>query len=140
MELKDKKVLVLGLARSGKAAVRLLQHFGAKITINESKEASLIEDYENYVSQGIEVVSGGQPEELFDRDFDFVIKNPGINYHAPFILKLKQHDDEKVDDDLSGVLRFHTYCQCDELRTSTPTSPFPYRQDGLRTQFDRRSV
>ena len=47
MELKDKKVLVLGLARSGKAAVRLLQHFGAKITINESKEASLIEDYEN---------------------------------------------------------------------------------------------
>ncbi|EMD16206.1 UDP-N-acetylmuramoylalanine-D-glutamate ligase [Eggerthia catenaformis OT 569 = DSM 20559] len=90
MELKDKKVLVLGLARSGKAAVRLLQHFGAKITINESKEASLIEDYENYISQGIEVVSGGQPEELFDRDFDFVIKNPGINYHAPFILKLKQ--------------------------------------------------
>ena len=80
-----KKVLVLGLAKSGKAAVALLEHFHADITINESKKKEDIEDYEDYVKKGIEVVCGGQPSELFERDFDFVIKNPGINYHAPFI-------------------------------------------------------
>ena len=36
------------------------------------------------------MVCGGQPDELFERDFDFVVKNPGINYHAPFILRLKE--------------------------------------------------
>lgn len=84
-----KKVLVLGLAKSGKAAVRLLHHFHADITINESKQKDQIEDYDHYIKEGMEVVCGGQPDELFERDFDFVIKNPGINYHAPFILKLK---------------------------------------------------
>ena len=29
-------------------------------------------------------------DELFERDFDFVVKNPGINYHKPFILRLKE--------------------------------------------------
>lgn len=85
-----KKVLVLGLAKSGKAAVALLEHFHADITINESKKKEDIEDYEDYVKKGIEVVCGGQPSELFERDFDFVIKNPGINYHAPFIMRLKE--------------------------------------------------
>ncbi len=90
MEIKGKRVLVLGLAKSGKAAVRLLQHFGAIITINEAKDASLIEDYDQYIKDGIEVIAGGMPKELFERDFDFVVKNPGINYHADFILRLKE--------------------------------------------------
>ena len=36
--LTGKKVLVIGLARSGKAAVKLLQKLNATITINEGKE------------------------------------------------------------------------------------------------------
>ncbi|MBO6047761.1 MAG: UDP-N-acetylmuramoyl-L-alanine--D-glutamate ligase [Erysipelotrichaceae bacterium] len=87
---KGKKVLVLGLARSGNAAVRLLEHCHATITINESKQPQDIPEYDDYVSRGFEMVCGGQPDELFERDFDFVIKNPGINYHAPFILRLKE--------------------------------------------------
>ena len=87
---KGKKVLVLGLAKSGKAAVELLKFMHADITINESKKKEDIPEYDTYVSEGIEMVCGGQPDELFERDFDFVVKNPGINYHAPFILRLKE--------------------------------------------------
>lgn len=87
---EGKKVLVLGLARSGKAAVRLLEHEHAIITVNESKAPDQIPEYEAYRARGIEMVCGGQPKELFERDFDYVIKNPGINYHAPFILRLKE--------------------------------------------------
>ena len=87
---KGKKVLVLGLAKSGKAAVELLKFMHADITINESKKKEDIPEYGTYVSEGIEMVCGGQPDELFERDFDFVVKNPGINYHAPFILRLKE--------------------------------------------------
>ena len=76
---KGKKVLVLGLAKSGKAAVELLKFMHADITINESKKKEDIPEYDKYVSEGIEMVCGGQPDELFERDFDFVVKNPGIN-------------------------------------------------------------
>src|SRR5699024_7864726 len=88
--LTGKKVLVIGLARSGKAAIRLLHHLNATITVNEAKDANDIPEYQQYVDMGIEMVTGSHPDELFERDFDFVIKNPGINYHKPFILRLKQ--------------------------------------------------
>ena len=88
--LTGKRVLVIGLARSGKAAVKLLQKLNATITINEGKPLEQIDGYQEYLDAGIEIVAGGHPDELFERDFDFVVKNPGINYHKPFILRLKE--------------------------------------------------
>ncbi len=86
--LKGKKVLVLGLAKSGQAAVELLDKMHATITVNEFASREKIACYDDYVNRGIEMVVGGHPDELFERDFDFVVKNPGINYHKPFILRL----------------------------------------------------
>ncbi|MEG0685550.1 MAG: Mur ligase family protein, partial [Coprobacillus sp.] len=88
--LCGKKVLVLGLAKSGKAAVELLDVLHATITINESASQEKIVGYDEYISRGFEMVVGGHPDELFERDFDFVVKNPGINYHKPFVLRLKE--------------------------------------------------
>ena len=85
-----KKVLVIGLAKSGKAAIRLLHKLNATITVNEAKEIKDIPEYQQYLDMGIEMVTGSHPTELFECDFDFVIKNPGINYHKPFILRLKE--------------------------------------------------
>ncbi|MGN1182341.1 MAG: UDP-N-acetylmuramoyl-L-alanine--D-glutamate ligase [Faecalibacillus sp.] len=90
--LTGKKVLVIGLARSGKAAVKLLQKLNATITINEGKELEKIDGYQEYRDAGIEIVAGGHPDELFERDFDFVVKNPGINYRKPFLLRLKERN------------------------------------------------
>jgi len=88
--LKGKKVLVLGLAKSGQAAVELLDHLHATITVNEYAPQEKIACYDEYIARGIEMVVGGHPDELFERNFDFVVKNPGINYHKPFILRLKE--------------------------------------------------
>ena len=88
--LKGKKVLVLGLAKSGKAAVELLNRLHAQITVNEFADKSKIDCYQEYVKCGIEMITGGHPDDLFERDFDFVVKNPGINYHKTFILRLKE--------------------------------------------------
>ncbi|MCD7893215.1 MAG: UDP-N-acetylmuramoyl-L-alanine--D-glutamate ligase [Erysipelotrichaceae bacterium] len=88
--LTGKKVLVIGLARSGQAAVSLLLKLHATITVNEYAPKEKIACYDEYVGLGIEMITGGHPDELFERDFDFVVKNPGINYHKPFILRLKE--------------------------------------------------
>jgi UDP-N-acetylmuramoylalanine--D-glutamate ligase len=37
LDLKDKRVLVVGLARSGEAAARLLREEGAYVILNDSK-------------------------------------------------------------------------------------------------------
>ena len=88
--LSGKKILVLGLAKSGKAAVELLDKLHATITVNEFAPQDKISCYDEYVARGIEMITGGHPAELFERDFDFVVKNPGINYHKPFVLRLKE--------------------------------------------------
>ena len=88
--LKGKKVLVLGLAKSGRAAVELLDAMHATITVNEFAAKDHIDCYDEYLARGIEMIVGGHPNELFERDFDFVVKNPGINYHKPFVLRLKE--------------------------------------------------
>lgn len=88
--LSGKKVLVTGLAKSGRAAIKLLHKLNATITVNEYKDAKDIADYHQFLDMGIEMITGSHPDELFERDFDFVIKNPGINYHRSFILRLRE--------------------------------------------------
>ena len=70
IELKDKKVLVLGLARSGMAAIRLLHKHGANITLNESKNENQLDQLDLLKQMNVRLVCGGQPENLFEEDFD----------------------------------------------------------------------
>ena len=46
-----KKVLVIGLAKSGKAAIRLLHKLNATITVNEAKEIKDIPEYQQYLDR-----------------------------------------------------------------------------------------
>lgn len=96
--LKGKKILVLGLARSGKAAIKLLQKLNADIVLNEAKPLEEIENYQEYLNQGVEIVANGHPQELFERDFAFVVKNPGINYQKDFVLRLKERGIEILNE------------------------------------------
>ncbi len=90
MTFQNKKVLVLGLARSGMAAIRLLHRQGAILTLNESKSEEQLNEIEELKAMNVNLVLGGQPAELFEEDFDFVVKNPGIKYTEWFILRLQE--------------------------------------------------
>lgn len=84
---EEKNILVLGLARSGKNAALLLHQLGAKVTVNDAKDLSDDPDAQELEELGINVVSGGHPENLLDEKIDFLIKNPGIRYDNPIIEK-----------------------------------------------------
>lgn len=88
MDIKNKNVLVLGLARSGMAAIKLLLRFDATITVSEAKKREDIKELPFLLENGVEVV--GQDEEVFERDFDLVIKNPGIPYKKWFVVRLEE--------------------------------------------------
>lgn len=87
-EYYGKKVLVLGYARSGKAAIKLLLKLGAVITLSEAKPKEEIEDYQWLCEMGVRVTN--QDKEVFEEDYYKVIKNPGINGRLWFVQRLKE--------------------------------------------------
>ena len=87
-EYNGKHILILGLARSGLAAIKLLLKLGAKITVTESNPRDQIKELDWLLENGVEVC--GQEPEVFERDFDEAIKNPGINGKQWFVQRLRE--------------------------------------------------
>ena len=90
MDLSGKKVLVVGLARSGMAAIRVLKKLGAEVTLSESKKKDDIKEIGFLNENNVEIV--GQDMSVFERDFDFVVKNPGVPYRSPMMQKLQERN------------------------------------------------
>ena len=84
-EYKNKKVLVLGLAKSGVSASLLLHKLGAFVTVNDKKPFSENQDSRSLVEKGIKVICGEHPKDLLDDGFELIVKNPGIPYSNPII-------------------------------------------------------
>lgn len=82
-----KDILLIGAARSGIAAARLLAKQGFHPVLTDMKS---IENKEDLEAMGIEVCDNGHPDFLKERDWDFIVKNPGIPYHAPLIAHFQQ--------------------------------------------------
>jgi UDP-N-acetylmuramoylalanine--D-glutamate ligase len=82
---QHKKILVLGLAKSGVSAATLLHKLGAFVTINDMKPFSENPEAQGLLEQGITVICGDHPIDLLDEGFELVVKNPGIPYHNSMI-------------------------------------------------------
>lgn len=86
-DFENKKVLVLGLARSGEAAARLLVKLGAIVTVNDGKPFDENPSAQALLEEGIKVVCGSHPVELLDENFELMVKNPGIRYDNPMVVR-----------------------------------------------------
>jgi UDP-N-acetylmuramoylalanine--D-glutamate ligase len=87
---KNKKILIIGMARSGVAAAKLANKLGATVTVTEKKNIEEIKETEELRNLGVNVCQ--QSDEIFADDFDLVIKNPGINGKLPFITQFKERN------------------------------------------------
>lgn len=84
---ENKKVLVLGLAKSGESAAHLLDKLGAIVTVNDGKPFDENPTAQNLLEAGIRVICGSHPLDLLDEEFSLVVKNPGIPYTNPMVEK-----------------------------------------------------
>ena len=89
MKFTGKKVLVVGLARSGMAAIKVLHELGADIILSERKPAEELKELAALKELGVTIV--GQDMEVFDQDYDLCVKNPGVPYRSPFMEALALH-------------------------------------------------
>ncbi|MDI4646560.1 UDP-N-acetylmuramoyl-L-alanine--D-glutamate ligase [Cohnella hashimotonis] len=79
---RGRKVVVLGLARSGAAAAKLFHQAGSVVTANDRKEREACPEASELEALGISVVCGGHPDDLVTSDTALLVKNPGIPYSA----------------------------------------------------------
>lgn len=86
---ENKKIFILGMARSGYEVAKLLSNYDNEIVITDKKEQD-----ENHIKElknrNIKFYLSDCPEELLDSSFSLVVKNPGINYEHPLIKKAEK--------------------------------------------------
>jgi UDP-N-acetylmuramoylalanine--D-glutamate ligase len=83
MELKNKRVLVVGLGRSGVAAAIFLQEQGASVIVSDTKtETQLQHEVSLLLDRGISIETGHHGERTF-RDQDLIVVSPGVPSDQP---------------------------------------------------------
>src|SRR6201982_3304930 len=82
VELKDKRVLVVGLGKTGVASSLFLKQRGARVTVSDTKSPDqLREEIPMLLDHGIAVETGGQGERTF-REQDLIVVSPGVPVDA----------------------------------------------------------
>ena len=89
MELKDKRVLVVGLGKSGVASALFLKSRGARVTVSDSKpEAELRNEILQLLEHGITIETGGHGERTF-RGQDLIVVSPGVPFDATQLVQAR---------------------------------------------------
>lgn len=86
IKLKNSKIFVLGMARSGYEVSKYLSRYDNKIIVTDAKEQDR-DKVKELESLGVKVVITDKPANFIDETFDLVIKNPGIKYTNPLVVK-----------------------------------------------------
>ncbi len=84
--IKNKKIFVFGMARSGYEVAKFLHKYNNEIIVTDAKEQDedKVKELENL---GIKVIITNRPEDLLDESFDYMVKNPGIIKTHPCVVK-----------------------------------------------------
>ncbi|WP_243289969.1 UDP-N-acetylmuramoyl-L-alanine--D-glutamate ligase [Bacillus sp. FJAT-47783] len=86
-----KNILVLGLAKSGLAAAKLLHKLGANVIVNDTKPYEENQAAKELEQLGISVICGHHPEDLLSsQNIEYIVKNPGILYSNIIIQQAEQ--------------------------------------------------
>ncbi len=105
-----KTVLVVGAARSGIAAAELLLNIGARVILNDSKQAEDIPVLPDALYHPNCLLYFGQPAEPLFPGCDFLLISPGIAIDAPLVQKAREAGFSVI-----GELGFAASCATQEL-------------------------
>src|ERR1700690_2385912 len=89
MELNGKRVLVVGLGKSGVASALFLKARGARVTVSDSKpQEQLGKEIPMLLDHGIVVETGGHGERTFQGQ-DLIVVSPGVPVDAPPLVQAR---------------------------------------------------
>ncbi len=89
MDLNNKRVLVVGLGKSGVASALFLKAHGARVTVSDTKSGDeLRNEIPVLLDHGITVETGGHGERTF-RGQDLIVVSPGVPVDAPPLVQAR---------------------------------------------------
>lgn len=96
MNLKNKNILLVGLAKTGISTIKHLNKLGAKVVVNDIKDKDKLKGILDELSDlnNVEYILGYHPENV--DDIDMAVVSPGVPLDLPFILKLKSKNIEII--------------------------------------------
>lgn len=97
---KNKKILILGMARSGYQAAKYLKKRGNEVILNDggSEEKQESNQVQELKDLGVELIFGSHPDDLLDKSFDYLIKNPGVPIDHKYVLAAKRLGIEVINE------------------------------------------
>src|SRR5581483_4832060 len=89
MDLNNKRVLVVGLGKSGVASALFLKARGARVTVSDAKPPDQLDnEIPLLLDQGITVETGGHGERTFQGQ-DLIVVSPGVPVNAPPLVQAR---------------------------------------------------
>jgi UDP-N-acetylmuramoylalanine--D-glutamate ligase len=89
MDVNNKRVLVVGLGKSGVASALFLKAKGARVTVSDAKpQDQLKAEIPVLLDQGIAVETGGHGERTF-KGQDLIVVSPGVPTDAPALVQAR---------------------------------------------------
>lgn len=97
---ENKKVLILGMARSGYAAAKYLVKRGNEVVLNDGKEESKLDaaQIKELRELGVKLIFGEHPDNLLDNTFNYLIKNPGVPIDHKYVLMARDLGIEVINE------------------------------------------
>ncbi|MEG1351015.1 MAG: UDP-N-acetylmuramoyl-L-alanine--D-glutamate ligase [Bacilli bacterium] len=83
---ENKKVLILGFARSGYEAAKILIKKNNIVIVNDLSEKQDMDKVKELEELGVKFIFGSHPDDLLDNTFDYLIKNPGVPINHKYVL------------------------------------------------------
>ena len=95
-----KKILVVGMARSGLATVKYLANKGYEVVVNDSKSGNdikeVLDELKSY--KGVEYVLGKNPSDDILKLVDLAVISPGVPLELDFLVKLREMGKEVISE------------------------------------------
>ena len=89
MDVNNKRVLVVGLGKSGVASAVFLKAKGARVTVSDAKPQDQLEaEIPALLDQGISVETGGHGERTFGGQ-DLIVVSPGVPADVPLLVQAR---------------------------------------------------
>lgn len=97
---KNNKILILGFARSGYEAAKVLIKRGNTVVLNDAKQEEVLDKskIKELRDMGVQFVFGSHPDDLLDNSFDYLIKNPGVPIDHKYVLMANDLDIEVINE------------------------------------------
>ena len=95
---QNNKILILGFARSGYEAAKLLLKRGNTVYLTDMKTEHDKDQMKELEDLGIHFVLGSHPDDLLDSSFDYLIKNPGVPIDHKYVLKARELGIEVINE------------------------------------------